>query len=337
MLNQFVYEMWNVLTQMSPWLLFGFVMAGVLSVLIAPAWVERHLGNRGFTQIFKAALFGIPMPLCSCSVIPVTAGLRRAGAGKGAVVSFLTATPQTGVDSIAVTYSLLGPVFTVFRVLAALLSGLFCGSAVELIDRTPLPQREAEAAGCCAAGGESAEPWWRRIFHYGLIRLPRDIGRSLLVGILISALMAALIPDNWFADKLSPGLGMMLVMLLLGLPVYVCSTASIPVAITLMQLGVTPGAALVFLIAGPATNAATLTTVWKLLGRRTVAIYLGAITVCALLFGALLDALPLSAQISEELHRHAESAGWLGTGSALLLLILLVPAVRPRWRKVEGS
>jgi len=318
------YGMWRVLVEMAPWLLFGFLMAGVVSVVLSPRWIERHLGRRGLLQIFKAALFGIPMPLCSCSVIPVTAGLRRGGAGRGAAISFLTATPQTGVDSIAVTWSLLGGVFTAFRVTAALVSGMVCGLAVERFDSPAEEVPPEPEVGCCRGGEKSSAPAWRRMLEYGFSDLPRDIGRALLFGIFISALMGALIPENWFADLLAPGLGMMLVMLLLGIPVYVCSTASIPIAVMLMRLGVTPGAALVFLIAGPATNAATVSTVWNLFGRRTAVIYLISIAFCALFSGFLMDFLPLGEWVTGQLHEHAPACTLCGQLAAVLLLVMLI-------------
>jgi uncharacterized membrane protein YraQ (UPF0718 family) len=184
-------------------------------------------------------LLGVPMPLCSCSVIPVTAGLRRHGASKGATASFLASTPQTGVDSIAVTYSLLGGLFTLFRVLVAFVTGLLCGTMVEAFSG---PENESEpeeaSAGCCCGAGAAKKSAVRRMFEYGFINLPKDIGMALLLGVLVSAVLGALVPDNYFADHLSSGILTMLVMLLIGTPLYVCSTASIAIALALMQMGV---------------------------------------------------------------------------------------------------
>lgn len=330
MVKEILHDGWSVLNEMSPYLLFGFLVAGVLSVVVSRDFVERHLGGRGFKEVVKAALMGVPMPLCSCSVIPVTAGLRRHGASKGATTSFLASTPQTGVDSIAVTYSLLGGVFTLFRVLVAFVTGLLCGTMVETFSDSNDDQGIADEEGCCCCGAAAKKkPAWRRILEYGFINLPRDIGKALLLGILISAVLSAIVPDNYFADKLSSGLVTMLVMLLIGTPLYVCSTASIPIAMALMHMGVSPGAALVFLISGPATNAATLSTMWKMIGRRSTFIYLGSLFVCALGAGLLFDALPFAAGTAEHAHLHEETGGLFKLLCTLALLGLLVTTNLP--------
>ena len=322
---------WCVLNEMSPYLLFGFLMAGVLSVLISRDFVEQHLGGHGLKAIFKASMLGVPMPLCSCSVIPVAAGLRKHGASKGATASFLASTPQTGVDSIAVTYSLLGGAFTLFRVAVAFITGLLCGTMVETFAKAnDEPGVEDEDhCSCCSAAAKSKSPL-RRILQYGFLELPKDIGRPLLIGILVSAILGALVPENYFADRLSSGIITMLVMLAIGTPIYVCSTASIPIAMALMQMGVSPGAALVFLISGPATNAATLSTMWKMIGRRSTVIYLSSLFICALGAGLLFDALPFAAQTTEQAHMHDVSGGWFKIACTAILLLLLIGTSLPK-------
>jgi len=284
-------EFWAVLGEMAPYLLFGFLAAGALSVLVSPETVERHLGGRGLWPVVKAALFGIPLPLCSCGVIPVGASLRRHGAGRGATVAFLIATPQDGVDSVFVTFSLLGGVFAVFRTAAALVSGVVGGaiaSAVEPDAAAGATHPESCQEACCAPGGGGR---LRRALAYGLGALPRDIGRALLVGLAAAALITALVPEDFFAGVLGGGVSAMLLMMMLGIPVYVCATASVPVAAALIAKGVSPGAALVFLMTGPATNAAAVATIWKVMGRRTALVYLGAVAATALASGLTLDAL----------------------------------------------
>jgi len=281
-------DFWLTLCEMSPYLLFGFLMAGVLSVLVSRELVERHLGGHGFWPVFKAALFGVPLPLCSCSVIPVTASLRKHGAGRGAATAFLISTPQTGVDSIFVTLALLGPVFAVFRPLAALVSGLLGGSVADALE----PHGEADTQpadectdACCAEDGHGK---FAKIFSYGFVDLPRDIGRALLIGILIAGIISAALPNDFFVG-VGTGILAILVMMLLGIPVYVCATASIPVAAALMMKGVSPGAALAFLMTGPATNAAGIATVWKIMGRRTAIVYLATVAATAFASGLILD------------------------------------------------
>ncbi len=283
-------EFWLILGEMAPYLLFGFLVAGLLSIFISQKTVERNLGSRGFTATLKAALFGIPLPLCSCGVIPVAASLKKSGASNSATTSFLLSTPQTGVDSILVTYSLLGPVFAVFRPVAALITGLVGGTLVALFDREP---KATEATmQVCDSGCYPRQTTSRKFaeaLRYGFIALPQDIGKALMIGLIIAALMSMALPDDFFAGLLGVGILPMLAMMLGGIPVYVCATASVPIAAALMAKGISPGAALVFLMTGPATNAATISIVWKTMGKRTAFIYLFTVAGSALAAGFLLD------------------------------------------------
>jgi len=278
------------MTEMSPYLLFGFFMAGLLSVLLSPRLVEKHLGGRGIWPLVKASLFGIPLPLCSCSVIPVSMSLYKHGASKGSTIAFLLSTPQTGVDSIFVTLSLLGPIFAIFRPLAALATGVVGGILADVIDRPSAGKALLAtkcADECCSGSGKNGK--LLRVLKYGFVTLPRDIGKPLLVGLVVASVISALVPDGFFADKLGTGFLAMVVMMVVGIPMYVCATASVPIAAALILKGLTPGAALVFLMTGPATNAAGLATIWKALGARTAIVYLLAVAGCALLGGILLD------------------------------------------------
>ena len=292
-LEQFAVELWDIVGQMSPYLLFGFAVAGVLNVLIAPAWVERHLGGSGLWPVVKASAFGVPLPICSCGVIPVGASLRRHGAGKGATTAFLISTPQTGVDSIFVTFSLLGPVYAIFRPIVALVSGVLGGGLVDAVagdDSGHTTDGDCHDE-CCEDRGQ--RHWLIRILRYGFVVLARDIAGALLIGLVVAAVITTLVPDDFFADQLggllAGGIGAMLIMMVLGIPVYVCATASVPVAAALINKGVSPGAALVFLMTGPATNAATIATVWKTMGRRTALVYMLTVAATAVGAGLLLD------------------------------------------------
>jgi len=323
-------ESWLVLGQMAPYLLFGFLAAGALSVLISPQWVERQLGKSGLGPVLKASLFGVPLPLCSCSVIPVSVSMRHHGASRAATTAFLLSTPQTGVDSIAVTYALLGPVFAIFRPLTALFTGLIGGSLVRFFGETD----ESKAAGhsepapcdeACCANKERASVL-KRIFKYGLVTLPRDIGLAMLIGILIAGAMAAIVPQDHLTAYIGGGVLSILLLMAAGVPVYVCATASVPIAAGLMHIGGSPGAALAFLIAGPATNAATFTTIWKALGGRTAMLYLLTVGASALGFGLLLDWLvPIAEMSLPQLasHTHMQSVSWLYHAAAVTLLVVL--------------
>jgi uncharacterized membrane protein YraQ (UPF0718 family) len=285
-------DFWATVAEMSPYLLFGFFVAGALSVLVSQKFVERHLGGGGLWPLLKASVFGVPLPLCSCGVIPVSMSLHKHGASKGATVSFLLSTPQTGVDSIFVTLSLLGPVFAVFRPFAAFATGIIGGSLVDVMTGRrsgPDDQPEKCTEECCQTDAGTGR--FRRGMKYGFITLPRDIGRAMLVGLAVAALISASVPDDYFAEKLGAGIFAMVVMMFLGIPVYVCATASVPVAAALIMKGLSPGAALVFLMTGPATNAASFATIWKTMGNRTALTYIATVAGCALASGLLLDSL----------------------------------------------
>jgi uncharacterized protein len=288
LIENILVSAWNTLAEMSPYLLFGFFVAGLLSVFISQKLVERHLGGNGIMPILKASAFGVPLPLCSCGVIPVSMSLHKHGASKGATVSFLLSTPQTGVDSIFVTLSLLGPVFAIFRPLAALITGLVGGILVNLVEHNKdiIPPTKCSDE-CCDSTKKNEK--FTRVFKYGFVTLPRDIGREMLVGLVIAAVISAVVPDGFFAEKLGTGFMAMVIMMLLGIPVYVCATASVPVAAAMILKGLTPGAALVFLMTGPATNAASFVIIWKTLGSRTAIVYLVTVAGCALAAGLIMD------------------------------------------------
>lgn len=339
---------WTVIAEMAPYLLFGFLMAGLLSVFISPEWIERHLGGRGLLPIIKAAAFGVPLPLCSCGVIPVTASIRGHGASRGATVGFLLSTPQTGVDSILATYALLGPVFAIYRPVVAFLTGIAGGFVASIVGEKEdeLPGHAAKAActdASCAKQPQS--PAILRALRYGFITLPADLAKALLFGVLIAGLMSVFLSEDLLAPYLGGGIAAMFIMIAVGIPIYVCSTASIPIALGFMHLGVSPGAALAFLISGPATNAASIAVVWKILGRRTAIIYLLTVAIGALAAGLSLDALYAflpAAHLELSQHMHHHGLGWLNHLSAVVLLLLLTanllkPALRVRLGAVTQS
>ncbi len=322
-------DFWSVLAEMSPYLLFGFAVAGLLSVFINAQRVERHLGGAGFWQVFKASLFGVPLPLCSCGVIPVSMSLNKHGASKGSTISFLLSTPQTGVDSILVTYSLMGPIFAIFRPVAAFITGIVGGSVVNMLERhdvlkKPLAEKPKCTDPCCSNPKHQSR--FVRAVKHGFVTLPADIGRSMLIGLVIAALISALVPEDYFADMLAVsggGLIAMLVMMVLGIPVYVCATASVPIAVALIAKGLNPGAALVFLMTGPATNAATLVTLASQLGKRSAIVFLLTVVVSALAGGVLLDAI-FRGDISQITHAHGFMLpAWMKNTSAVVLLGVL--------------
>lgn len=342
---RFLYGCWDVLLQMSPYLLFGFIVAGVLSLIFSAELIESQLGEKGLKTVVKAALIGVPLPLCSCSVIPVTASLKRHGASKGAITSFLSSTPQTGVDSILVTYGMLGPVLTIFKVVTAFISGLVSGTLVNFLksDKSEdvTPQEEGEAKTCCHSTIESAskrENPIERVFRYAFITIPEDISGSMLLGIILAGLIYAFIPPDFFTPYMGSGVGAMLIMLLISVPLYVCATSSVPLASALLLKGVSPGAILVFLIAGPATNIATVATIFKVIGRKAALLYVFSIVVVALLSGLILESGFMALEIAAEHAHEMRLPLTLEVGTAIFMLILLVlNYVNSIWPQRKGN
>lgn len=324
----FLQSFWFQLGKMSPYLLFGFAVAGALRVLIPTNFVQKHLGGKGIWPIIKSSLFGVPLPLCSCGVIPVAMSLRKRGASKGATIAFLLSTPQTGVDSIFVTFSLMGIVFAIFRPVIALITGIIGGAAVDLFDK----KTEAITESTDDDSAEQKNKFLTGIRH-GFFVLPRDIGTAMLIGLLIAAFISVIVPDDFFAEKIGTGLGAMVLMMFMGIPVYVCATASVPIAAAMIAKGLTPGAAFVFLMTGPATNAATFVTIWKILGRRTAIIYLLTVAVCALSGGFLLDAMFTNLGKNVQEHYHNMAATPLEHISAVILLAVLTFGIYKKYKK----
>jgi uncharacterized membrane protein YraQ (UPF0718 family)/copper chaperone CopZ len=323
-------DFWAVLVQMAPYLLLGFLAAGLLSVLIPPSAIDRHLGGRGPWPVLKAALLGVPLPLCSCSVLPVSASLRKHGASRGATTSFLVSTPQTGVDSIMVTWSLMGGVFAVFRPIAAFVSGIAAGLAVAATERRSTVGETGPGAPAACQDACCTEPHGskvRKAARYAFVTLPAEIGPPLLVGVTVAAAVAVLLPPGLLASWLGGGGGLLaiLVMMLAGIPIYVCATASVPVAAALiLTQGISPGAAFAFLVTGPATNAAAIATIWRVLGARATGIYVAVIVASAIGGGLLLDQITTAAVVAH-MHEHGSELipPVLAQVSAVALLAML--------------
>jgi uncharacterized membrane protein YraQ (UPF0718 family) len=343
LLAGFARELADILLDSGLWLMAGFLLAGLVHVFVPIGWVRRHLGGRGPWPIIKAALMGIPLPLCSCSVIPAAAQLRREGAGKGAAASFAVSTPETGEESIALTWALMGPIMALIRPVAALATAITTGLLINAFvpdDQPSTPARNDTRDRCCstpdAACSTTREPPGRRLaraLRYAFVELPADLAPWLLGGLALSALMGAVIPPGWIESHLGKGMGPMLIMLAVSLPLYVCATSSTPVAAMLIAKGLSPGAALVFLLAGPATNTATMAWVAKDLGWRALAIYLAVISAAALLLGAAVDMLPTSTIVSNVAATEPGTHGPLAAAGAALLTAVLVAGL---WRRFRG-
>jgi len=346
-LNDILKAIWHLLEEMAPYLLFGFFIAGILNLLIPREKIYSHLSGNKFSGIVKAALFGVPLPLCSCGVIPVAAYLRKEGAGKGATISFLSSTPTTGVDSIFATYSLLGPLFAVVRIAAAFVAGIFGGYFVGLLDKDEEEKQiEVKNRACviCNDYTEHSHSFIEKIvyiFKYGFGELISDVAKWLLVGIVVGGVLSAAVPHEFIKQYLgNPWLAYPL-MLLISIPLYICATGSIPIAAALIAGGMAPGAGLIFLIAGPATNTATLAFVSGKMGKKTLFIYLGSIIITAVGFALAVDLIWFKAAGSLSVMKGDMDMlpGWLKLGSALLfsLLVLRVLVVKLIHRIKNGT
>ncbi|MBN2184701.1 MAG: SO_0444 family Cu/Zn efflux transporter [Candidatus Krumholzibacteriota bacterium] len=336
----FILELFGTLKEMSPYLIFGFFVAGLLSVFIRPETVEKHLGGGGFLQVIKASLFGVPLPLCSCGVIPVAVSLRKHGASRGAMTSFLISTPQTGIDSIFVTLSLLGPVYAVFRPIVAFVSGIVGGAAVNILVKNGDDQTQEVPVcrdACCTADGNRRK--FTEVFQYAFRTLPADINKALIFGIVIAGVIGALIPDDFLTGILGGGIVAMLAMMALGIPIYVCATASVPIAAAIIAKGVSPGAALVFLMTGPATNAAAVLALGKILGKRSAVIYLATLAVSAVTAGILLDLVYSSPNVAQPAGMPFMLPEWVKVSSAAVLSAVIAASFFQRRKAVfrEGG
>lgn len=377
-MQAFFSELWMILVESSLWLIVGFAIAGAVHALVPREWMLKHLSGGGFWPIAKASMLGIPLPLCSCSVIPVAAGLRKQGASKGASAAFAISTPQTGEESIPITWALFGPVYAFTRPVVAVITGLIAGllidftgkreeqndpqpesdlgavslsitnaddagNAVAKVDSccssTPKPEPKsccsskpaAPNTSCCSSEAPAATTHSGVMdkvkigFKHGFGTMLIDLAGWLTFGLLLAAAIGAFVPESWISEQVGSGLMPKFIMLLVGIPLYICATSSTPLAWSLVAAGLSPGAALVMLLSGPATNVATMSWLIKDLGMRALVIYLSVIGAVALAAGILFDAfLTRFVHIADaaELHNHAASFGPKEIAAVLFVLLM---------------
>lgn len=384
---EFLHNLLELSLEAAPWLVLGLVIGGLIKAWIPTQFVESQLNGKGFLPVFKASILGAPLPLCSCGVIPAALGLRHAGASKPATVSFLVSTPETGVDSVSVSYALLGPFLAIVRPIAAIASALVSGALVMLTEKAAAPASTdnplAAAMGCCGTsaseavtqnqptsvgGGNEAPkepssptaccepstpskcceseasdtpsdgsklaPWAaeaRAGLHYAFVSLFADILLWLVVGLVFAAAIQTFVPAN-FLTSWGSGLPAMLMMALIGIPMYVCATASTPIAAGLIMAGISPGTALVFLMAGPATNLSTLGIIGKELGRSSLVAYLSGVITVALTAGLAVDFLVQRWQI--DIKTQLSHAHIVPEWTAIIALtILTVAGINALWKR----
>ncbi|MCJ8270128.1 MAG: SO_0444 family Cu/Zn efflux transporter [Psychrosphaera sp.] len=318
----------------APWLLLGLLIAGLIQVFVPTDTMSKHLGKEGIGSAVKAAFIGAPLPLCSCGVIPAALGLRKAGASKSATTAFLVATPETGVDSVTMSYALLGPFMAIMRPITAITSAIVAGALVGKDDYLP-EQPPAKARSCCS-GKNKSKPVEQKAstlrekllqsLDYSVTDMLSGTAMWLLIGLFFAALVQTYVPNDFLAQWGS-GLIAMVVMVIISIPMYICATASTPIAAGLLLSGVAPGAVLVFMMAGPATNVATLGVVGKELGKRAVVAYLVGVIGTAMLFGWLTDFLVATYgfEVAPQIgHEHQMLPQWLVLGSGFMLALLML-------------
>jgi len=334
MIESFLLNLWQVFLDLSPSLLLGLVLAGVLHVYLPKGLVHRGMSRPDLGSAWRASLIGVPMPLCSCGVVPAALALKNEGASKGATTSFLISTPQTGVDSVLVSASFLGWPFALFKLAAAFVTGLIGGTLVNrFTDHQPtLPLTDAQRQ----AAEEGGKP--RRVLRYAVFDLLGAIDLWILAGVIAAALITTAVPADFFSDRAwAGGIVGMLVVLTISVPLYVCTTGSVPIAASLIAAGMPVGTALVFLMAGPATNVATIGAVYRALGGRVLAIYLGTVIVMSIVMGLGFDFVLGDIPMLHGAHEHG--VDWIAIASALLVigLMLFLSARRVRRRLAERA
>ncbi len=338
LIHTFWHALFELSNAMAPYILFGLLFAGILHELVPESLVSRHLGRDSIASVIKSTLFGIPLPVCSCGVIPLATAIKKSGASNGATLSFLISTPITGVDSILATYGMFGWAFTLYRVITSMLLAMIAGILTNLIG-SETPQQSAPRFSMQAPQNAKAQTLTlqtspaqkrqsdlrprfsaRSMLRYAFITLLGDIAKPLLWGLILGALITIAVPEDLSEILKSYSWLSYLIVILVAVPMYVCATASLPIAAGLILAGVSPGAAFVFLTAGPATNTVTIGVVKKLLGMRALLIYLGSIITGSILFGIGLDWLfgVQGIEVAELIPMH-EEAGILAVVSSLLL------------------
>lgn len=337
---EFFTALYNLSNAMAFYILFGLAFAGILHELVPDSLVTKHLGNESIRSVIKATIFGIPLPVCSCGVIPIATSIKKSGASKGATLSFLISTPITGVDSILATYGMFGWIFTIYRVLTSIAIAMLAGILTNFLDKKEIQEIPKEHSSCCSNSSCSSEPKHKNFslfsaIKYAYVTIFEDISKALFLGLLLGALITIAIPQNLSNFLIEYSWASYLIAITIAVPMYVCATASLPIAAALMLSGVSAGAAFVFLSAGPATNTVTIGVVKKMLGSISLYIYLATIISGSILFGLGLDFIfDINSIDVKSLINIEENASLVDILSSLLLWgLILLFTLKPYFKK----
>ena len=349
--THFLEALWQLSVAMAPYILFGLVFAGLLHELVPDSIVTKHLGSSDVKSVLKSTIFGIPLPVCSCGVIPLATSIKKSGASKGATLSFLISTPITGVDSIMATYGIFGWIFTVYRAITSMVIAIVAGVLTNIFDKEDVRSRSlfttvppeltscsTNEDTCCSTSHDTEKKFsFLAAMQYAFGTLLGDIAKPLFWGLLLGALITVAIPENLSEILKDQAWLSYLIVIIIAVPMYVCATASLPIAAGLMLSGVSAGAAFVFLSAGPATNTVTIGVVKKMLGTKSLIIYLGSIIIGSILFGLGLDYIfDISAIDPASLIHLHEEVGLISTISSVILWgLILWFMVKPYFEKKD--
>lgn len=324
-LSKVAVHTWAMIAEMGVYLILGLAISVILHRFLKQDWVERLMGKRSLSSVIWGSIVGVPMPLCSCGVIPVTMSLHSKGASRGATTSFLTSTPQTGVDSFLATYGMLGPVFAFYKIIVAFVSGILVGLTTDLLDKNPPKPQSPKSAG----SPTTTEHSLLKSLRYGFYTMPGDLASALIVGFILAGVISALAPADLLSNIPGGAISAILLATLISVPFYICSTGSIPLALALVHSGLPISAALVLLIAGPATNIATITTMRKVLGGRSTLIYVAGVIlttwIAAAIYHFFLDNGTLG---THALSHEMALPWWKHLGGGVLLALLVFPHIR---------
>lgn len=320
----FLYEFWHILELISLYLLLGILLAGIIKVYMNDSFIKKHIGKKGFGSIFKATMIGIPLPMCSCSVIPFATSLKKSGASSGAITSFFISTPMTGIDSIIATYGVFGYVVAIFRVVSSIICAFIAGILVDRLDikddtQVQESNTSCECGGCCHTKKRSK---LYQIFDYAFNDLFADIAKPILIGAIFATIVTLLVPNDFKEFASNNDFWGYIIAILVGLPLYVCSISAIPIAIMLLASGFSLGVAFVFLSVAPATNIITMNVFKKLFGLKALVLYSIVIVVVSLIFAIIIDNFFVVDTINS--FSGHEDMGMLYTISAIIYLLFSV-------------
>ena len=332
----FLQNFWELSIMIGLYVLIGLIFVGIIHLYISEEWIKKHLGEDNKYSALKGALYGIPLPLCSCGVIPLATSLRQKGASRKAVTSFYITTPMTGVDSIIATYGVFGLPMAIIRVISSFISGVIAGSFVKesFDDIVKEEQKSCCSSSCCSTSKPQKENKFKKAYDYAMFEVFSDLAKPMFYGLILATLFMMLIPDNG-VEFLNENLFITYILVfLVALPLYVCSISAIPIALSMLAIGISPGVAFIFLAAAPATNIITAGIIKKILGKDVLIVYLISIITVTVSFALMIDFIfPMEWFTSFSQSTEHETESIIDIGGAIIFLLVMFYFVVKQWSK----